>query len=68
MLLCKQYFKIKLNYGRSKMKVNSKIALQSKLRVFLAYYHTAEKENDQERKDKLEPYIEDLREEIKNTE
>lgn len=50
------------------MNSNSKVALQSKLRLFLNYYHLAEKQNDQERKDKLEPYIEDLREEIKNTE
>ncbi|WP_164918975.1 MULTISPECIES: hypothetical protein [Acutalibacteraceae] len=50
------------------MNSNAKTALQSKLMVYLAYYRLAEKENDQERKDKLEPYIEDLREEIKNAE
>lgn len=50
------------------MNTNTKITLQSKLMVYLNYYRLAEKENNQERKDKLEPYIEDLREEIKNAE
>jgi hypothetical protein len=50
------------------MNSNAKIALQSKLMVYLNYYRLAEKQDNQERKDKLEPYIEDLREEIKNAE
>ena len=50
------------------MNTNAKIALQSKLMVYLASYRLAEKEHDQERKEKLEPYIEDLREEIENAE
>ncbi len=50
------------------MNSNSKVALQSKLRVYLTYYHLAEKEKNQERKTKLEPYIADLREELKNLE
>lgn len=50
------------------MNTNSKVALQSKLQVFLAYYHQAEKKNDQERKDRLEPYIDDLRKEIDSAE
>lgn len=50
------------------MNSSTKVTMQSKLRVYLMYYRLAEEQNDQERKDRLEPYIEDLREEIKNAE
>ncbi|MFU0832869.1 MAG: Recombinase [Oscillospiraceae bacterium] len=50
------------------MDTNAKVAMQSKLRVFLAYYRLAEKQHDQKRKEKLEPYIENLREELKHVE
>ena len=42
--------------------------LKSKLAVFLVCYQKAEERRDQERMDKLEPFISDLREEIHHLE
>ncbi|MCI1966683.1 MAG: hypothetical protein LKJ17_11225 [Oscillospiraceae bacterium] len=50
------------------MNTSTKPALQSKLLVYLNFYRLADKQNNQERKAELEPYIEDLREEIKKAE
>lgn len=50
------------------MSLHSKTALKSKLTVFLVCYREAEKRKDQQRMDKLEALISDLREEINNLE
>lgn len=48
------------------MNIKSKPILESKLNVYLVCYQEAEKKGDQKRMNKLETYIDDLREEIGN--
>ena len=47
---------------------HSKATLKSKLTVFLVCYREAERRKDQQRMDKLEALISDLREEIDSLE
>lgn len=48
------------------MSSKTKAVLESKLTVYLACHQEAEKRKDQKRMDKLEAFIDDLREEIIN--
>lgn len=48
------------------MSSNSKKMLESKLTVYLVCYQEAEKKKDQKRMNKIETFIDDLREEISN--
>lgn len=48
------------------MDTKAKMVLKSKLQVYFALYHKAEKQNDNKRMNLFSPYIDDLMEEIDN--